>query len=41
LAQSATRARRTYEALYARKVVASQVGQLLSRYLKVPEAKQH
>jgi glycosyltransferase involved in cell wall biosynthesis len=37
LLQIAKSARRTYEALYARKVVASQFGRLLSRYLKVPE----
>jgi glycosyltransferase involved in cell wall biosynthesis len=40
LVQIATSARRTYEALYARKVVAAQLGQLLSRYLEVPEARQ-
>ena len=37
LRQIAKSARHTYEALYARKVVASQFGQLLSRYLNVPE----
>ena len=37
LLQIATSGRRTYEAFYSRKVVASRFGQLLSRHLKVPE----
>ena len=38
LPRIAESARRTYETLYARRVVASRLGQLLSRYLNVPES---